>query len=125
LATNHLDLPGNHINWDITEFALSPDGKTIAYVSNEDGISLLHMQDVANRTEISVPEIPKSALFGLMWHPRLPYVGSTLSTQRFASRVFPINSTMMILEQWTTADCGINTGSVKEPELVRWWGFDG
>src|SRR5207244_3827166 len=28
-----------NINWDITEFDLSADGKTIAMVSNEDGVS--------------------------------------------------------------------------------------
>ena len=35
----------DHIKWDVDEFELSHDGKTIAFIVNEDGIGKLHLLD--------------------------------------------------------------------------------
>src|SRR5262249_950606 len=37
------------IKWDVDEFDLSEDGKTLAFVTNEDGISKLYLMDTATR----------------------------------------------------------------------------
>src|SRR5580693_8025115 len=34
-----------HIRWDVEDFDLSSDGKTIAFTTNEDGFGILHLRD--------------------------------------------------------------------------------
>ncbi len=44
-----------HINWDISHFALSWDGKTIAFISNEDGRDVLHLLETASNKGLPKP----------------------------------------------------------------------
>src|SRR5438093_1376087 len=110
---------------DWAVFDWSPDGKTIAFVSNQNGIGRLHLMDVATRKEMPIPEMPVGVVSGLIWHRRLPYVGFVLSTTKFASDVFSINVETLKLERWTTAYSPIKTDSFKEPEIIKWRSFDG
>src|SRR5205809_249208 len=123
--SKRLDFLTDHIQWDIDELALSPDGKTIAFVSNQNGIGRLHLIDVATRKEMPIPEMPVGVVSGLIWHRRLPYVGFVLSTTKFASDVFSINVETLKLERWTTAYSPIKADSFKEPEIVKWRRCDG
>ncbi|TAK54078.1 MAG: S9 family peptidase, partial [Bacteroidetes bacterium] len=43
LATKKATVLTETINWDVNGFDLSPDGKSIVFVTNEDGISVLHL----------------------------------------------------------------------------------
>jgi Tol biopolymer transport system component len=43
VATNKHTYLTNHIPWDVVEYDLSEDGKTIAFVTNEDGFQRLHL----------------------------------------------------------------------------------
>ena len=38
-----------HIHWDVEDFDISPDGKTIAFTANEDGLGVLHLVRHQNR----------------------------------------------------------------------------
>ena len=124
-ASKRLDFLTDHIKWDIDELALSPDGKTLAFISNQNGMGRLHLMDVATRKEKPTPEMPVGVVSGLIWHRRLPYIGFVLSTAKFASDVFSINVETLKLERWTTAYSPIKTDSFKEPEIVKWRSFDG
>jgi Tol biopolymer transport system component len=56
------------IPWDLDEFALSWDGKRIAFITNEDGLSVLHLLDTSTGKELSVPKLPIGLVSGLIWH---------------------------------------------------------
>jgi len=124
-ASKRLDFLTDHIKWDIEELSLSPDGKTLAFISNQNGIGRLHLMDVASRKEIPIPEMPLGVASGLIWHRRLAYIGFVLSTTKFASDVFSINVQTLKLERWTTSYSPIKTDSFKEPDLIKWKSFDG
>src|SRR5207237_3332308 len=47
LATKEIHFLASHISWDVDDFDLSEDGKTLAFVTNEAGISALHLLDSA------------------------------------------------------------------------------
>ncbi len=47
LATGKYKYLTDHIKWDVDEFKLAPDGKTLAFATNEDGISNLHLLDTS------------------------------------------------------------------------------
>jgi dipeptidyl aminopeptidase/acylaminoacyl peptidase len=57
-----------HIPWDVESFELSDDGKRIALVTNEDGISRLRLMDTATRKEHAVEGLAVGVIGGLEWH---------------------------------------------------------
>jgi Tol biopolymer transport system component len=56
-----------HIKWDLENFEISPDGDTVAFVTNEDGFGRLHLLDVSTRREMPVPRIPGDLINDLSW----------------------------------------------------------
>jgi dipeptidyl aminopeptidase/acylaminoacyl peptidase len=126
LATKKHTYLTDHIKWDVDEFELSPDGKTIAFVTNEDGVGRLHLMDAKSRKEKSAPQLPAGVVGGLQWHENSRDLGFTFNTSRSPADVYSIDAQTGKLERWTESETGgINTASLPEPRLVRWQTFDG
>ena len=57
------------VPWDVMEFAISYDGKRIAFITNEDGQAVLRLLDTASGKEVTPhPKIPAGWVAGLRWH---------------------------------------------------------
>jgi dipeptidyl aminopeptidase/acylaminoacyl peptidase len=125
LATkNHTPLT-NHIQWDVVAFELSPDGRTIAFITNEDGVSGLHLLDTATRQEKPVPPLPVGVIGGLEWHENGRDLGFHLNSAHSPTDVYSLDTVMGKVERWTASETGgLNPKSFAEPELVRWQSFD-
>ena len=107
-------------------FALSPDGRTIAFVTNEEGLSVLHLLDTATGKEKPAPKLPTGLVFGIEWHNNSRDLGFGLSSARSAADVYSLDVTTGKLERWTESETGgLNAATFSEPELVRWKSFDG
>jgi dipeptidyl aminopeptidase/acylaminoacyl peptidase len=114
------------INWDVEYFALSWDGKTIALVTNEDGLSVLHLYDTAQRKELPVPKLPAGVLGSLEWHRNNRDLGFGLESARSTYDVYSLDVQSGKIERWTESETGgINTQEFSEPEVVYWKSFDG
>jgi len=125
LATGQHTYLTSHINWDVDGFELSPDGKTIAFVVNEDGVDALHFLDTQTRKEKPAPKLPAGVLFGLEWHNNSRDFGFAMATARSTGDVYSVDVTTGKLERWTYSETGgLNTESFPEAELVRWKSFD-
>jgi dipeptidyl aminopeptidase/acylaminoacyl peptidase len=108
----------DHIKWDVDEFVISRDGKTIAFVTNEDGISRLHLLDTKSRKERLVPSLPVGIIGGLEWHENSRDLGFNINSAR--------DTKTGKVERWTESETGgLNTAGFSEAELVRWQSFDG
>ncbi|MDQ5838521.1 MAG: prolyl oligopeptidase family serine peptidase [Acidobacteriota bacterium] len=126
LATGRHEYLTDHIKWDVDEFDLSPDGKTIAFVTNEDGISRLHLMDTRTRKEKTGPNLPVGIIGGLQWHQNGRDIGFTMNTARTTSDVYSLDTRTGLVERWTQSETGgLNTESFSEAQLVRWPSFDG
>lgn len=116
----------NRIPWDVEEFDLSRDGKWLAFVTNEDGASVLHVMSTNNRREKSLPKLPTGLIIDLAWHPNSRELGFTLVSARSTADVYSLDITTNKVERWTESETGgLNTEAFAEPELVRWKSFDG
>ncbi|MCA1634844.1 MAG: prolyl oligopeptidase family serine peptidase [Acidobacteria bacterium] len=116
----------DHIKWDVSEFDLSPDGKTIAFVTNEDGIGRLHLLDTKSRKERAAPKLPVGLVGGLEWHENSRDLGFTMTSSRSTADVYSLDAQTGKVERWTYSETGgLNTETFPEPELVRWKSFDG
>ncbi len=126
IATGKHAYLSSHIPWDVDSFAPSPDGKTIAFVTNEEGLSVLHLLDTASGKERPAPKLPTGLLFGLEWHNNGRDLGLGLTSARSPADVYSLDVTTGKLERWTESETGgLNAANFSEAELVRWKTFDG
>jgi dipeptidyl aminopeptidase/acylaminoacyl peptidase len=126
LATKEHTYLSSNIPWDVEGFDLSRDGKTIAFVTNEDGFGVLHLLDTASRKERPVAGIPKGVISNLSWHQNNRDLGFSLSSARSSSDVYSLDIKTGKIERWTFSETGgLNTANFPEPELIHWKSWDG
>jgi dipeptidyl aminopeptidase/acylaminoacyl peptidase len=126
LSTKQYTYLTDQIKWDVDEFALSPDGRTIAFVTNEDGVSRLRLLDTKSRKEKTAPNLPAGVIGGLEWHENGRDLGFSLNTARSALDVYSLDAQTGKVERWTESETGgLNVSNLPEPRLVRWQSFDG
>src|SRR5208283_1642683 len=91
LATKQHTYLTSNIPWDVDEFALSYDGRTIAFVTNEDGFGVLHLFDTRARKEKPVPSMPKGVISSISWHKNNRDLGFNVSSARSSSDVYSLD----------------------------------
>jgi dipeptidyl aminopeptidase/acylaminoacyl peptidase len=115
-----------NIPWNVEEFELSPDGRLLAFVVNEDGVSRLRLMDASSGRERRAPKLPLGVLGGLEFHENGRDLAFTLSSARSPSDVYSLDTRTGKVERWTESETGgLNTATFAEPELVRFKSFDG
>ncbi|HKO99151.1 MAG TPA: S9 family peptidase [Pyrinomonadaceae bacterium] len=125
LATKEHTYLTDHIKWDVDSLQLSPDGKTIAFVTNEEGVGRLRLLDTASRKEKQVPKLPVGIVGGIRWHDNGRDLGFNLTSARLATDVFSLDVGTGKVDRWTESETGgLNTSNFSEAELVRWKSFD-
>ncbi|NJP08202.1 MAG: S9 family peptidase [Leptolyngbyaceae cyanobacterium RU_5_1] len=126
LASKRYAYLTSQIKWDVEDLDLSDDGKLLAFVTNEDGVSVLHLLDTKTRKQKKPPKLPNGLIYGIQWHRNNRDLGLTLISARSTADAYSLDVTTNRLTRWTESETGgINTSSFSEAELVRWKSFDG
>ena len=128
LATGGHDFLSTHIDWDVDDFKLSPDGTTIAFATNEDGVDVLRLLDTATGKERPVPRLGLGlgVMGGLEWHQNGRDLAFGYSSARSPADVYSLDVTSGKVDRWTESEMGgLDAARFSEPELVRWKTFDG
>ncbi|RUT07912.1 peptidase S9 family protein [Dulcicalothrix desertica PCC 7102] len=126
LATMQPTYLTTDIKWDVEDIDLSDDGKNLAFVTNEDGTSVLHLLDTATRKEKPLPKLPVGQVLGTNWHKNNEDLGFTLVSARSTADVYSLNIRTNKIERWTESETGgINTANFTDAQLIRWKSFDG
>ncbi len=114
------------VRGDVEALDLTRDGRRLAFVSNEDGVSVLHLLDARTGKELRVPKLPLGVIGGVKWHPNSRDLAFSLSTAKSPQDVYSLDAKSGKLERWTESETGgLNPASFVEPELVRIKSFDG
>jgi dipeptidyl aminopeptidase/acylaminoacyl peptidase len=126
LATMKPTYLTSDIKWDVDEVDLSDDGKTLAFVTNEDGISTLYLMNTATGKYRPVANVPTGLIGGLSFHKNSRDLGFVLTSARSTSDVYSVDVVTNKLERWTSSETGgLNTATFAEPQLIKWPTFDG
>jgi dipeptidyl aminopeptidase/acylaminoacyl peptidase len=112
------------IHWDIESFDLSHDGKRIAFVSNEDGASALHIMNATTGMESTLPKLPPGVIGGVHWHETGHELAFAMSNARSPGEVYSLELQTGKLDRWTTSESAVKTDAFPQAELVKWKGFD-
>lgn len=116
----------SHIRWDVESFEISHDGATLAFVTNEGGVSRLHLLDTRSGKERPAPTLPVGVIGTLMWHRNNRDLGMTMMSARAPADTFSLDVVSGQLTRWTESETGgMNTSTLSEPELVRWPSTEG
>lgn len=125
LATGAKVILSGERPWDVEDFALSDDGRILAYVVNEDGYSKLVVQDFRTRRALPQPELPAGVVSGIAFSPDGAKLGFSLATPTAASDAWSWGVTDAKLERWTASELGgLDAKALVSPELVRYPSFD-
>lgn len=113
------------IPWDVENAKLSFDGKRVAFVTNENGISRLRLLDTTTRKQLPAPELPTGVIGRVQWHENNRELGFVVTSARSPADVYSLDVESGKVERWTASETGgLNAGEFIEPKLVRWKSFD-
>jgi len=118
-------ITGPGANWDVERFDLSNDGQFIAYLKDEDGVSVIHVRRTANQEEIPLRNLPVGVVTNLKWHRNGHELGFSLTNARGPGDCYSYDVPAGKLERWTTSETAVKTNAFPEAELVKWKSFDG
>ncbi len=111
---------------DVEEFAVSQDGKYLAFLVNDEGISRLNVRDLKTGKDVKLEAAPVGVLEGLKFREQSDELGFSLSTPQQPYDAYSVELPSGKLTRWTTGETGgISYADAKSPELVHWKASDG
>lgn len=114
-----------HIPWDVSGFEISPDGRHLAYATNEDGISRLHLLRLPGLEPVALPELPVGIFGSLRFSPDGGRLALSINSATSPSDVYVVDIGAASLERWTRSEVGgLDSDRLVTPSLVRYPTFD-
>lgn len=114
------DLP-----WDVEALAVSADGRHLAYVANEDGISRLHVLALPGETPVALPALPVGVMALGGFSPDGGRLAVTINGATSPSDVHVVDLAAGGATRWTRSEVGgLDAGAFIAPTLVRFPTFD-
>lgn len=111
--------------WDVGSFDISDDGRFIAYVVNEAGISKLRILDAGSGKVRTVDALPAGIIGGVDIAP-WGEIGLSFTSARSAADAYSVDPESLKVTRWTQSETGgLDVTKNVEPELVRVKSFDG
>jgi len=125
LASHKTTVLTPDLKWDVEELDISQDGSVLAFESNEDGISVIHVLNTKSGKEVPLPKLPIGVISGLEWRNHSRELAFSLNTARQPDDVYSIDLATGKLERWTFSETGpLNTSGFVEPKLIHWKSWD-
>src|SRR6266542_5401301 len=104
LSTSRYRFLTSGIPWDVDEFDLSPDGRSIAFVTNEDGVGVLHVINAATGAERRIPKLPPGLISDVRWRKSGAELGFTRTSARAPADAYSLTVATGALARWTESE---------------------
>lgn len=125
LATREERVLTPDTRWDIEGFDVSLDGRYLAWVHNEDGISRLTVRDQMQKLELAPQGVPSGQIVNLKFDRTGKRLAFTAQTAQSPQDIFAYDLERNQLVRWTRSEIGpIDAGSLVSAELVRYPTWD-
>ena len=114
------------VPWNVEELALSPDGHTLAYTLNEDGVSVLRVLNLHSLRTTDVTGLPRGVITGLRFARQAPVLAFTVTSSALSGDAFTYDVRQRRVTRWTESEMGgLDPSRFVEPTLVHYTSFDG
>jgi dipeptidyl aminopeptidase/acylaminoacyl peptidase len=111
---------------DVEAAKLSKDGKIMAFIVNENGISKLYLLTTSDYRHNLVPNIPVGVITNLYFTNDSKSLAFVLNSYNQPSDVYEYVLESKKLIRWTESEVGGQDISLlREPQLISWKSFDG
>jgi dipeptidyl aminopeptidase/acylaminoacyl peptidase len=125
-ATKQYKYLSDHIRWDVEDFKPSPDGRTLAFITNEDGISRLHLLDTKTGKEKPAPSLPMGIISDIRWHNNSVELAFDFRSSGTPNDVYSLDTDTGKVKQWYKGVTGgVDPEKLPQPERISWRSFDG
>jgi len=127
LASNQITpVSPRDLTWDIETYALSDDGKLLAYGVNEGGRSRVVVRQLKSGKALRQPTLPVGVLTGLKFSPDGGSLAIGLNTATSPADIWSWDLKRARLTRWTASESGgLDPAALVEPGLVKFRAFDG
>src|SRR5688572_27461732 len=124
-ASGRFEVLSAHIPWDVGSLNIAEDGRHLAYVANEDGISKLHVLSLPDHREVRLPELPIGVIGGVAFSPDGKRLALTVNSATSPSDAYVVDLAGAKLTRWTQSEVGgLDASKFVAPTLVRYPTFD-
>jgi dipeptidyl aminopeptidase/acylaminoacyl peptidase len=129
-ASNKFEILTRSIPWDVDGFTLAEDDRHLAYTTNEDGVSRLHVLALPAHRELKLPALPIGVIGGFEFSPDGKRLALSLNSATSPSDVYVIDipgdgRASSKLTRWTQSEVGgLDARKFVAPTLVHFPTFD-
>lgn len=114
------------IEWGVSDWALSPDGNTVAFTLNEGGLGTIRLLEVESGHVRPGPTLPVGIASGLVFSRSGSHVGFTFNAATSPADAWSFDVATLNLTRWTEAETGgLNPDTFIEPVLFDYPNADG
>jgi dipeptidyl aminopeptidase/acylaminoacyl peptidase len=126
LASGTLDYFGEDSRWDVDDLALSPDGRTLAVITNEGGVGVLRLYDGETRRALPKPSLPTGSVSRLVWHENSRDLAVTIDSAQSPGDVYAIDMRDNRVTRWTESKVPeLDASRFRSAQRIEWSSFDG
>jgi protease II len=117
-------LSGN-IPWDVEALDISPEGKMLAFATNENGLSKIHLLSLPDHTARPGPDLPPGVISAILFNNDGTQLGFSMSNPQSSSDVWSFDLASKQLTRWTESEVGgLDASKFILPELISYPTFD-
>lgn len=112
-------------SWDVEAFDVSPDGRYVAYVENQDGRSVLKVLDSESHADIAPGGLPEGVIDRVAFDRGGQRLALAVESAQSPRDVYAFDVRSRQVERWTRSEPGaVNASTFTVPELVHYPTWD-
>ena len=124
-ASGKFEVLSRDIPWDAGGLTIADDGRHLAFVTNEDGISKLHVLALPSHAPVALPALPIGVIGGVAFSPDGKRLALTLNSATSPSDAYVIDLAGKTMARWTQSEVGgLDASKFIAPTLIRYPTFD-
>ena len=125
LATKKVVYHTSKIPWNVENYNLSEDKKSIVFITNEAGLNKMYLMNATDKTYSAVKNIPIGLIGGANFTKDNQNIFFTQSTAQSASDVYKLILKTGVIQRWTESELGeMQKSDMSVPKFIEWKSFD-
>ena len=125
LNTKKVNYYSTKIPWNVEDYNLSEDKKSMVFITNEAGLNKLYLMNVLDKTYSAVKNIPIGLIGSASFTKDNQSIFFTQSTAQSASDVYKLILKTGVIQRWTESELGeMQTSDMSVPKFIEWKSFD-
>lgn len=125
LDTKKVSYHTSNIPWNVENYDLSEDKKSIIFKTNEAGLNKMYLMNANNKSYKEVANLPIGLIGGFSFTKDNQSVFFTQSTAQSAADIYKLTVKTGAIVRWTESELGeMQKSDMSTPKFIEWKSFD-